>query len=105
MKSREHTTTSNPTTPASLPSTGSKFLDKGLDRLDPVAMLVIVALLERHGQDPAIDLARERLLSKVTWLEDPEAVNEFCVGEDDSETEERVAFWQAFRAGWRAAQN
>ncbi|HSW02585.1 MAG TPA: hypothetical protein VLI39_20650 [Sedimentisphaerales bacterium] len=104
MKSNTHTV-SNPTSPASLPSTGSRFLDKELDHLDPVSKLVVLALLERHGRDHAVDLARERLSSQVEWLDDPDVVNRVCVAEDDSETEERIAFWQAYRAGWHSIQD
>lgn len=103
MRTRTTTvTTSNPTSPAGLPSTGNKFLDKELDRLDPVAMLAIVALLERHGQDDASDLAHKRLEAKVAWMQDPDAVEAYARAKDTSVVEELVAFWQAYRAGWQA---
>lgn len=100
MQSQERTT---PT--MSEPSTGNGYLDKAIDQLDIDAKIALLALLERHGQDPAIDGARARLEFQMDRFADPETLDEYCRSVDDSGLEEQIGFWQAYRSGWEAIQS
>lgn len=104
MKAHGHTTPT-PTSPADLPTTGRGYLDQAVDRIDPVAKLAFVALWEALGSndDGAAQLAVERIKGQVGWMEDPHAVESFCISQDRPDLEEQVAFWAAFRAGTRKA--
>lgn len=98
MESQKNTT---PCNPSSLPTTGDKYLDQAIDQLPPDAVLACVAFMERGGgQDCMIPLVEKRLHARASWMDDPGAVNDFCVTEDDSALEERITFWQMYRAGW-----
>lgn len=100
MEAHGHTTHAT-----SEPSTGNGYLDKALDQLSIDGKIALLALLERHGQDPAIDGARARLESQMDRFADPVTLDEYCRSIDDSGLEEQISFWQAYRAGWQAVQS
>jgi hypothetical protein len=95
------TNTEHPHT-TSEPSTGSHYLDRAIDGLPVEAKVAMIAMLERHGQDPAIDLARARLESQMERFASPETLDEYCRSVDDSGLEETIGFWMAYRAGWQS---
>ena len=87
----------------SLPTTGNHYLDSALDRLDPAAKVAIVALLQRHGQDPAVDLVRDRLREQVEWLENPDTLSNVCASLGyEPEHEADVTFWMSYLSEWDA---
>lgn len=90
-------TTSNVT--SDLPSTGNRYVDQALDALPPDAQLAILAILERNTTKGDIQNEVEaRFRQKTTWMDDPELVRRFCMNADDADLEERIGFWQMYRA-------
>lgn len=102
---RTNTEHPHTTSEAAEPSTGNHYLDKALDQISVDGKIALLALLERHGQDPAIDGARRRMEFQMDRFADPETLDEYCRAIDDSSLEEQIAFWQAYRAGWEIIQS
>lgn len=90
---------------AAEPSTGHRYLDRAIDQIAIDGKIALLALLERHGQDPAIDGARARLEYQMNRFADPQTLDEYCRAVDDSGLEEQIGFWQAYRAGWKSVQS
>jgi hypothetical protein len=98
MKSKE-LFTPIPSDPTSVPSTGNQYVDRALDALSPDAKLAILAILERAPTEGDIQNEVEaRFLAQTDWMNHPEAVQQFCQSADDGDLEERIVFWQVYRA-------
>ncbi|MBP8911871.1 MAG: hypothetical protein KBI32_10250 [Phycisphaerae bacterium] len=81
-------------------TTGNPRLDQMLDALPLDAVLAMLAMLDRHGQDGVVDRVKDRLEERAERFDHPDALMDLCMALDDGALEDRVIFWQTWRDAW-----